>query len=1324
MSSAYVTSTLFPLTGYSFIDVTTNGYKWYFNSGQERVLNWSVSSSKWTHPILQSTETQDDFARAFISIAEFIDVRFDFLGYFKGNGSQLGYEVAKSSGSNINITYSYNGKTTAGLQINDGKFSSISQTALGYFPNSSYDSIYNGAAGDVWLNYNNSFISSLTYESKTNGYALLIHELLHTLGLKHPHDDGGTGRPTYVSLDLKFSDRQWITTMSYDKFDNGGDGAYTGSMPIGPMLLDAIALQFLYGESAFNSGDTKYDLIRYVGNYYNCQWDASGIDTLDGTNLSFGISVELGAGSASNGSNTHQIGFITTVEDELRLETYGYNPTKWTWLWGEYENVNGTPYSDNIIGNDLDNLINGGSGDDFLYGGDGNDKLDWDVSLRGGNDYLEGGDGNDTYVLDSYYDEIVELSNEGIDTVYVGYNYSLVNTYLENIRTFTNQTAGLTFTGNAWGNEIDGGQGADTLIGNAGNDTLSGNAGNDSITGGSGNDVIDGGDGLDTAIFTSNFNNYSIKFNAVTKQYSVKANSGTDGADLFINIEFLSFADKKYDLSTLFSPTYSLTATKTNYDEGSSAVFNLVTTNVNAGTLLTYTVSGVTTSDVSSGVLTGTAVVGNDGKSSITIGLTADNLTEGTEAITVSILGNSASATINDTSINKVSAMTISNTWTTMLGSSSYDKGGRISIGPDGSIYISGPKLGTNSEADTYLTKYNTSGQKIWTKSYVTTNNELGSYLAVGSDGSIYLTGGVNGAFWGVPSNGSYDAYISKYNSEGIPIWDKLFGTSTDEYSTGITTSSDGSIYIVGLTLGSPDGQINNGGVGDVFLVKYSADGVKIWTRLFGSNASDFPLAVKTGSDGSIYVTGFTTGSLGGTINGTSDAFLVKYSANGTKLWTKQFGSSGLDGAYSITIGLDGSLYLTGSSDSSIDGQINSGGTDVLITKYTQDGTKVWTKLLGTSGQDSATSITTGIDGYLYIAGTTSGSLDGKINKGDTAGFLAKYSSDGEKIWVELIDTSSEDNALSVATSTDGSIYVSGYTEGQLNGQKVTGSDIYITKFQEINFNQNITGTVNNDLLTSTVGNNSINGGDGIDTLVISAEIGNYSVTKTATGYTLIDKIGADGVDTLVNVEAIKFSDKSINLTVQAKAASAPQADVTRLVELYTAFFNRVPDADGMSFWIDEMKAGKTTNQVAEAFYNAGVNYSSLTGFSSSMTNADFINVIYKNVLGRKDGADAGGLAFWETEITSGRATRGTLVTNILDSAHTFKGNTTWGWVADLLDNKIAVAKKFSIDMGLNYNTPEESITKGMAIASAITATDTSAAVTLIGVTEANLDLT
>ena len=261
------------------------------------------------------------------------------------------------------------------------------------------------------------------------------------------------------------------------------------------------------------------------------------------------------------------------------------------------------------------------------------------------------------------------------------------------------------------------------------------------------------------------------------------------------------------------------------------------------------------------------------------------------------------------------------------------------------------------------------------------------------------------------------------------------------------------------------------------------------------------------------------------------------------------------------------------------------------------------------------------------------------------------------------------------------------------------------------------------ELVTGTAGDKVIDGGDGTDVYAATGTISNFSVTKTSSGYVVVDKRGTDGTDTLLNFESIRFTDKTMNLTVQAKAALTETAVVTRLVELYVSFFNRIPDADGMSYWIDQMNAGQTTNQIAEAFYNAGINYSSLTGFSATMSNADFINVIYKNVLGRADGADAGGLAYWKASLESGAATRGSLVTDILNSAHTFKGDATWGWVADLLDNKNVVAKKFSIDLGLNFITPEESISQGMALASAVTSTDTSAAIALMGVTEANFTL-
>ena len=94
MSTAYTLANPFPLTGNEIVDITTNGYKWYFPVGTPRVLNWSVSSSLWTHSILQSTETQADFTRAFGNIQEFIDVQFNFLGYIAGANGLTGYENA------------------------------------------------------------------------------------------------------------------------------------------------------------------------------------------------------------------------------------------------------------------------------------------------------------------------------------------------------------------------------------------------------------------------------------------------------------------------------------------------------------------------------------------------------------------------------------------------------------------------------------------------------------------------------------------------------------------------------------------------------------------------------------------------------------------------------------------------------------------------------------------------------------------------------------------------------------------------------------------------------------------------------------------------------------------------------------------------------------------------------------------------------------------------------------------------------------------------------------------------------------------------------
>jgi hypothetical protein len=265
--------------------------------------------------------------------------------------------------------------------------------------------------------------------------------------------------------------------------------------------------------------------------------------------------------------------------------------------------------------------------------------------------------------------------------------------------------------------------------------------------------------------------------------------------------------------------------------------------------------------------------------------------------------------------------------------------------------------------------------------------------------------------------------------------------------------------------------------------------------------------------------------------------------------------------------------------------------------------------------------------------------------------------------------------------------------------------------------NDSLVGGAGADTLRGGLGNDLLDGGAAQDLVVMQGRLKDYTIRLSAGSGTVFDSTASrDGVDTLSSIEHIRFFDFEINTGVRSVASSVSTQTLDRVIELYVAFFNRIPDADGLGYWLGQARAGVATNVIAESFYAAGVQYTSLTGFSSTMTNADFVNLVYRNVLGRKDGADAGGLAYWTGELASGRATRGTLVNSILDSAHTFKGSATFGYVADLLDNKIAVAKQIAVDWGLNYLTPDASITNGMAIAKAVTPTDTSAAIALVGI--------
>ncbi len=223
----------------------------------------------------------------------------------------------------------------------------------------------------------------------------------------------------------------------------------------------------------------------------------------------------------------------------------------------------------------------------------------------------------------------------------------------------------------------------------------------------------------------------------------------------------------------------------------------------------------------------------------------------------------------------------------------------------------------------------------------------------------------------------------------------------------------------------------------------------------------------------------------------------------------------------------------------------------------------------------------------------------------------------------------------------------------------------------------------------------------------------NYTITRTSTGFSVKDNVGSGGTVTLVSQTSAQFTDMSVNLVVGDKSKTIPADRLKSLVELYIAFFNRVPDGDGMAYWIDQIKAGMTNEDLSRNFYAAALLFPDQTHYTASMSNADFIRIIYKNVLGR-DEVDQGGMDYWTNSLVTGSATRGTLINTIIGSAHTFKGDAELGWVADLLDNKVEVGMYFSVQQGLSYPTNEISITEGMKIAAKVTPTDTSAAKALV----------
>ena len=225
-----------------------------------------------------------------------------------------------------------------------------------------------------------------------------------------------------------------------------------------------------------------------------------------------------------------------------------------------------------------------------------------------------------------------------------------------------------------------------------------------------------------------------------------------------------------------------------------------------------------------------------------------------------------------------------------------------------------------------------------------------------------------------------------------------------------------------------------------------------------------------------------------------------------------------------------------------------------------------------------------------------------------------------------------------------------------------------------------------------------------------------YYLVSRPDGYQVIDRTGIRKTVTFKEPSILQFSNLRVNLPIQNIVRQLSMDSVNAIVELYMGFFNRLPDSEGLAYWMERYLEGVSIEKISDSFYQAAISpeFSSLTGYTSTLTNEEFIRRVYKNVLAR-DQVDREGLDYWTNALVKGAETRSTLMKTILASAHTFKGDKEFGWVADYLDNRIAVSGHSQSTRRLLSWIHKESYRQSAKIAELITPTDARYASLIIG---------
>jgi len=437
--------------------------------------------------------------------------------------------------------------------------------------------------------------------------------------------------------------------------------------------------------------------------------------------------------------------------------------------------------------------------------------------------------------------------------------------------------------------------------------------------------------------------------------------------------------------------------------------------------------------------------------------------------------------------------------WTQQFGTAHLDVAKSLSLGPDDKIYVVGQLNGG------FVAKFDVNGDKLWLRPFwgyanrLAIDNNTGNLLitgstkhggipgqvevggqdafvtrcdneaneiitwqfgtggadsaddiAIGPNGTIYIVGNVNGALPGQTHLGGTDFFTMALSDipasvQTLPTdvnWAIQLGTNSDEKANGIGTDEAGHVYIAGNIYGEFPGYDNSnfGGGWDGFVSKWSSDGKRRWTLQFGTGMGTTISDMAVDQAGNQYVAGSIGGALPGqTSSGAPDAFLRKYDPNGSELWTRQFGTEDHDQAFGVTLNGVNTIYVAWNTP------VFDGKT--YIDKYDASGNMLWSKQLSDITEPVSFAIDT--QGNFYLVGITDSALPEQTHMGGSDAYVRKYDNSGNETWTRQFGTPGEDHALAVEVDSQFNVYVAGRTDGAFTGEIFEGPpfDAFIRKY-------------------------------------------------------------------------------------------------------------------------------------------------------------------------------------------------------------------------------------------------------------------------------------